>query len=74
MIVCLGLMCEYVCVVGIVVGCNLILIVILCYCVVGVDGVFMGYVGGLLCKVVLLWFEGYFVWVGECLFMVDDDC
>lgn len=55
---CVGLLMSGVCVVGGVVGCNLVLIIVLCYCVVGVLGSLIGYVGGIDCKCVLLLFEG----------------
>lgn len=46
-----------VCVVGIVVGCNLISWLILCYCVICKDGVMGGYYWGLLVKWVMLVYE-----------------
>lgn len=36
--------------VGVVNGCNLLLIVLLCYWVIGVNGSFIGFGGGLLVK------------------------
>lgn len=49
---------KVVCVVGMVNGCNFIVIVVFCYCIIGSNKILMGYVGGLLCKQYLFNLEG----------------
>lgn len=41
---------KVVCVVGMVNGKNFIVIVVFCYCVIGSNNIFIGYVGGFSCK------------------------
>jgi len=49
-VICFGFGFEVFCVVGIVNGVNFVFVVVFCYWVIGVDGIFIGFVGGLLCK------------------------
>lgn len=49
---------KLVCVVGVVNGKNFISIIVLCYWIIGVNGKFIGYVGGFERKEWLLKYEG----------------
>lgn len=46
---------------GVVNGCNFIFIIVFCYCVIGIGGELIGFVGGLYVKKLLLVIEGIFI-------------